>query len=421
MNNIKEIEYKDYFVYCNLNSEFEDNVTLVYFDHASGRNSNNESIDKNVAKNRVEKVIKSYSKLCKNLWCIVPKLCNWFQSAEIYIVLDAINSLRSRCVCFGFSMGGFGAINFSGYLNAEFVAFQPQYKLDDNVPMTPFYRSCYQNIIRFFSVSNIENNLCKNQKGLLFFDPYNEVDLYHAKEIYKKTNCNLIEIPYSGHATSTQVNRFCQIKNIIFDLGNVILQCSTIETMYNFTASKEMAEKLITYIFKSEEWKLLDLGNISKEEAILRIQERVADQYKPLIKEVMDNRAKYLKLNKDTIEIAKKLKDIGYKIYVLSNMSTFTYEYFKDNEFFKLCNGIVISAYEHIKKPDEEIFKRLLDRYKIVPEECLFIDDDDTGRSFETANALGINGRRVLPNDSEDVLKLLEEYNIKLQGKMEEI
>ena len=51
----------------------------------------------------------------------------------------------------------------------------------------------------------------------------------------------------------------------------------------------------------------------------------------------------------------------------------------------------------------------------------MFIDDDDTGRSFETANALGINGRRVLPNDSEDVLKLLEEYNIKLQGKMEEI
>lgn len=88
---------------------------------------------------------------------------------------------------------------------------------------------------------------------------------------------------------------------------------------------------------------------------------------------------------------------------------------------FKLCDGIVISAYEHIKKPDEEIFKKLLNRYKLLPEECLFIDDDDTGRSFETANKLGINGRRVLPNDSEDVLKLLEEYNIKLQGKMEEI
>ena len=40
------------------------------------------------------------------------------------------------------------------------------------------------------------------------------------------------------------------IKNIIFDLGNVILQCSTIETMYNFTDSEEIAKNLITYIFK---------------------------------------------------------------------------------------------------------------------------------------------------------------------------
>ena len=112
------------------------------------------------------------------------------------------------------------------------------------------------------------------------------------------------------------------IKNIIFDLGNVILQCSTIETMYN-TASEEIAKNLITYIFKSEEWKLLDLGNISKEEAISRIQERVSDEYKPLIKEVMDNRAKYLKLNEGTIEIAKKLKSKGFKldeIYELTNL-----------------------------------------------------------------------------------------------------
>ena len=50
-----------------------------------------------------------------------------------------------------------------------------------------------------------------------------------------------------------------------------------------------------------------------------------------------------------------------------------------------------------------------------------FIDDDDTKESLKTANKLGIKGRRVLPNDSKDVLKLLEEYNIKLQGKMEEI
>ena len=204
------------------------------------------------------------------------------------------------------------------------------------------------------------------------------------------------------------------IKNIIFDLGNVILQCSTIETMYNFTNSEEIAKNLITYIFKSEEWKLLDLGNISKEEAISRIQERVSDEYKPLIKEVMDNRAKYLKLNEGTIEIAKKLKDIGYKIYVLSNMSTFTYEYFKDNEFFKLCDGIVISAYEHIKKPDEKVFRLLLDRYNLNAEECLFIDDDPSEENYKTANKMGIKGRRILPNQAEDVKRLLLEFEVEI-------
>ena len=203
------------------------------------------------------------------------------------------------------------------------------------------------------------------------------------------------------------------IKNIIFDLGNVIIKCNNLSIMLNFTDNKEIAENLIKYIFKSEEWKLLDLGNITKEDAILKIQNRVPKGYKSLIKEVIENRTKYLKINKETIEIAKKLKEKEYKIFVLSNMATYTYEYFKDNEFFNICDGIVISAYEHIKKPDEEIFKRILKRYNLIPEECLFIDDD-TKESLKTANKLGIKGRRVLPNDSKDVLKLLEEYNINL-------
>ena len=204
------------------------------------------------------------------------------------------------------------------------------------------------------------------------------------------------------------------IKNIIFDLGNVIIKYDNLSTMWSFTDNKEIAENLIKYIFKSEEWKLLDLGNITKEDAILKIQNRVPKVYKSLIKEVIENRTKYLKINKETIEIAKKLKEKEYKIFVLSNMATYTYEYFKDNEFFNICDGIVISAYEHIKKPDEEIFKRILKRYNLIPEECLFIDDDDTKESLKTANNLGIKGRRVLPNDSKDVLKLLEEYNINL-------
>ena len=204
------------------------------------------------------------------------------------------------------------------------------------------------------------------------------------------------------------------IKNIIFDLGNVIIKGSSIETLMHFTNNEKIANDLVQYIFKTEEWKLLDLGSICKEEAIIKMQEKAPKEYNKLIEEVMNRRCEYLIVNKDTIEIAKKLKEKGFHIYVLSNMAAFTYEYFQEIDFFKLCDGIMISAYEHLVKPDEKIFKTLLDRYCLKPEECLFIDDDDTGKSFEIANRLGILGRKVKPNDSKDVLDLLKEYNIEI-------
>ena len=211
------------------------------------------------------------------------------------------------------------------------------------------------------------------------------------------------------------------IRNIIFDLGNVIINYNQEQIINNFTKKEEEIKYIYDEIFHAPEWELMDLGNITNDEAIEVINKRNEFKYQKLTDNFLHEWYKEQEINRDIVEIAKKLKRNGYKLFVLSNMANLTYEYFKNDEFFSLCTGIIISAHEHLIKPDEKVFRLLLDRYKLNAEECLFIDDDDTGRSFETANALGINGRRVLPNDSEDVLKLLEEYNIKLQGKMEEI
>ena len=205
------------------------------------------------------------------------------------------------------------------------------------------------------------------------------------------------------------------IKNIIFDLMNVIIKKdSNIKTIMHFTNDVHKAEDIQKYIYKTEEWKLLDLGNISHEQAIKQMQGKAPKEYSELIEEVMNNRCQYFTVNEETVKIAKTLKEKGYHIYVLSNMSEYAYTYFKDMDFFKLCDGIMISAYEHLVKPDEKIFKTLLNRYDLKSEECLFIDDDDTGESLETANRLGVLGRKVKPNDSQDVLTLLKEYKIKI-------
>lgn len=158
----------------------------------------------------------------------------------------------------------------------------------------------------------------------------------------------------------------------------------------------------------------MDLGNISNEEAVKVINRRNKLKYQKLTDNFLHEWYKKQTINREIVEIAKKLKENGYNLYVLSNMASLTYEYFKNEEIFSLCTGIIISAHEHLMKPDEKVFKLLLERYKLNAEECLFIDDDPSEQNYRTANKIGMKGRRIIPNKTEDVKKLLIEHEIKI-------
>lgn len=204
------------------------------------------------------------------------------------------------------------------------------------------------------------------------------------------------------------------IKNIIFDLGNVIINYNQKQIINNFTENKEEIKYIYDEIFHAPEWSLMDLGDITNDEAIEIINKRNEYKYEKLTQDFLHEWYKKQPINRDIVEIAKILRDNGYKLFVLSNMANLTYEYFKNDEFFELCTGIVISAKEHIKKPDEKVYRLLLDRYNLNAEDCLFIDDDDSGKNYETANKIGIKGRRIIPNQAEDVKRLLLEFNVKI-------
>lgn len=204
------------------------------------------------------------------------------------------------------------------------------------------------------------------------------------------------------------------IKNIIFDLGNVIINYNQKKIINNFTEKEEEIKYIYDEIFHAPEWTLMDLGDITNDEAIEIINKRNEFKYEKLTQEFLHEWHKKQPINRDIVEIAKILKNNGYNLFVLSNMANQTYEYFKNDEFFSLCTGIVISAHEHVKKPDEKVYRLLLDRYNLNAEECLFIDDDDSKKNYETANKIGIKGRRIMPNQVEDVKKLLLEFNVEI-------
>ena len=204
------------------------------------------------------------------------------------------------------------------------------------------------------------------------------------------------------------------IKNIIFDLGNVIINYNQKRIINNFTDKEDEIKYIYDEIFHAPEWKLMDLGDITNDKAIEIINKRNEFRYSKLTEDFLHEWYKKQPINRDIVEIAKRLKENGYNLYVLSNMANLTYEYLKNDEFFALCTGIVISAHEHIKKPNEEVYRLLLERYNLNAEECLFIDDDDSGKNYETANRIGIKGRRIIPNQVEDVKRLLEEFEVRI-------
>lgn len=94
--------------------------------------------------------------------------------------------------------------------------------------------------------------------------------------------------------------------------------------------------------------------------------------------------------------IIKKLKRQGYKLIVATNHISYIKKYIKKH--YKMLDDIIISAKI---KPNEDFYIHILNKYKIKPEELLFIDDNI--KNIESANNLKIKTIKV--NKNTNLLK----------------
>ena len=178
------------------------------------------------------------------------------------------------------------------------------------------------------------------------------------------------------------------IKNIIFDIGNVLLEFKPLDYL-NRTFKDENIEKLLyKEIFQCEEWLQLDRGMVTQDEAIKVISLR-NPEHTVHIKKCMDNWIDILEPIEGTVKVLSELKENGYKLYLLSNFHSLAFEtVYSKYDFFKYFDGGIISYKENLLKPESEIYTKLLDTYNLNAEECLFIDD--TLVNIEAADRLGI-------------------------------
>lgn len=197
------------------------------------------------------------------------------------------------------------------------------------------------------------------------------------------------------------------IRNIIFDMGNVLLDYKPHEFIKTMTSDEEAAKALLKELFYSSEWLQLDEGSISEEYAVKSISLRIP-QYTGLVQKAMDNWHLSLTPIDGMPEIIKRLKSKNYRIYLLSNTS-FKFFSYKDNfHMFSCFDGFIISAKEKKVKPNKEIYECICERFALLPEECLFIDDLQP--NIEGALNAGLNAH--LFKGSEELRGYLEENRI---------
>lgn len=199
------------------------------------------------------------------------------------------------------------------------------------------------------------------------------------------------------------------IKNIIFDLGGVILN---IDYQLTENAFKELGMQNFDEVYSQQKqiglFDRFETGIISVKEFIKQIKQEanlaVDDQ------KIIDAwNAMLLDLPTDRLKLLTQLKE-SHTTFLLSNTNEIHYNAFCEiaeketgkaslNPFFK---EVFYSHHIQLRKPEKEAFNHILLKHELKPFETLFIDD--SYQHIASAKEMGINTYHL--QKEEDILDL---------------
>ena len=159
------------------------------------------------------------------------------------------------------------------------------------------------------------------------------------------------------------------IRNIVFDMGNVLLSYNPQVCLDAFCNSEDEKDIIRKELFCGPEWVMGDLGQIKDIERFDLVKQRVPEKH------CCDKWDMCMVPVEGARDFCNYAKERGYGVYVLSNASDKFYNYFENFLPLNYFDGIVVSADIHIIKPDRDIYYFLLSKYNLKADECLFIDD----------------------------------------------
>ncbi|MBR3158677.1 MAG: HAD family phosphatase [Atopobiaceae bacterium] len=166
-----------------------------------------------------------------------------------------------------------------------------------------------------------------------------------------------------------------QIKNVVLDMGGVLMDWNPTKISRALCDDPDDAAMVAHAVFDSREWGWVDAGAICEETvawtAKLKLPERLhemAEVFALRWHEVFDPLPQMGVL-------VRELKERGYGVYLLSNAGPSFAVYRERIPAIDEFDGVLVSCYEHIVKPDAPIYLLLCERFGLEPSECLFVDD----------------------------------------------
>lgn len=181
-----------------------------------------------------------------------------------------------------------------------------------------------------------------------------------------------------------------KLENIVFDMGGVLMDWDPVKISLALCPDPDDAALLRKAVFDSREWGFADAGAIKPETiawtAKLKLPER--------LHELADTFALHWYDAFEPMEatgvLARELKTGGYGVYLLSNANSLFSCYRDRIPAIDVFDGVLVSCYEHVVKPDEAIYQLFCERYGLDPASCLFVDD--LRRNVEGARRAGMQG-----------------------------
>lgn len=195
------------------------------------------------------------------------------------------------------------------------------------------------------------------------------------------------------------------IKNIVFDVGGILLGYRWKEMFSDHGTDEETATIVGRGFFDSENWLLYDAGLIDTDELIKRF---CADnpKYEEEGRWFIDNAILMRVPRPKVYEEISRLREKGYKIYLLSNYSEHLFKlHTADLPFRKMTDGELVSYMINEIKPNPPIYKELLERFNLNAKETLFFDDRID--NVEAANNAGMKGVHIIDASEELLLSYL--------------